>query len=82
MDDKLATQFFDSTPLLGIEPEHDPSLPRYLIVLSGGTPGSMLALSPGGSGSGAPRITASRVPEPSVSRRHAGLASTSPGTPG
>ena len=47
MDDKLATQFFETPLFLGIEPEHDPSLPRYLIILSGGTPGAMVPLSPG-----------------------------------
>ncbi len=73
MDDKLATQFFDAPICHGLQPEHDPSLPRYLIVQSGGTPGTMVALSPGVLWLGRSEDNGFALPEPSVSRRHAGL---------
>ncbi|MDB5350053.1 MAG: pleD 2 [Planctomycetota bacterium] len=73
MDDKLATQFFESQSTVGLSHEHDPSLPRYLIVQNGGMPGTMVALSPGLLWLGRSEENGLSLPEASVSRRHAGL---------
>ena len=73
MDDRYATQLSDAQAGLGSEPELDPSQTRYLIILSGGIPGTMIPLSPGMLWLGRSEENGISLPEPSVSRRHAGL---------
>ncbi len=73
MDEKGATQVFEIKPGDRIEPEHDPSLPRYLILLRGGTPGVMVPLAPGTLWLGRSEESGLALAEPSVSRRHASV---------
>ena len=72
MDENGATNIFD-TPILpptsdAIEP---PPQPMYLIILSGGIPGAMIRLAPGGTRIGRAPDNALQLPEGSVSRYHA-----------
>ena len=72
MDDKVATNVTEAIPP-AIAGTDAPGTPKYLLVLAGGTPGTMIRLEPGryllgrGADSGIP------VVEPSVSRRHASV---------
>ena len=53
--------------------------PMYLIVVSGGIPGAMIALSPGSTRIGRSRENGVVLPDPSVSRRHATIVTDSSG---
>ncbi len=71
MDEKSATYLCDLVRHAGSEPGSGPTTTRYLIMLRGGIPGSMLPLGPGIQGLGRGPENAVQLPEMSVSRRHA-----------
>lgn len=73
MDDRFATMFSEAQPGLGNDPEPRPAQKRYLILLSGGIPGTMVPLSTGELSIGRFEENGLSLPEPSVSRRHASL---------
>src|SRR5262245_50505311 len=73
MDDKRATRLCESPPLADLMPAEGPAPPMYLILLRGGTPGTMLRLSPGGTTLGRSTDNSLQFPENSISRHHAFL---------
>ena len=73
MDDKGATQFLEVITCGGIETDPGPAAPRYLIVLQGGIPGSMVPLAKGTIVLGRSDENDLVLAEPSVSRCHAEL---------
>ena len=80
MDENGATFLSDLQPMTLEESEAAPSgLPMYFIVLSGGIPGAMLRLFPGGTKLGRASDNNVQLPDSSVSRRHALLKVDSDG---
>lgn len=72
MDDKVATQFLEAIQT-SVEPDNNPVGPRYLIVIQGGIPGSMVPITSGTLSMGRSDENELILPEPSISRRHAEL---------
>lgn len=70
MDDKAATQIFEHAPLAAIELEDSSSAP-YLILLSGGVPGTMHRLAPGPNRIGRASENQVQVLDAGLSRHHA-----------
>ncbi len=73
MDDRYATQFSESPPSTRVELQVEDLQSQYLILLSGGIPGTMIPLLPGTIWMGRAEENGLTLPEPSVSRRHASL---------
>lgn len=73
MDDKNATQFLEVMTSGAIGADSGPAAPRYLIMLQGGIPGSMISLARGNLVIGRSDENDLILPEPSVSRCHAEL---------
>jgi diguanylate cyclase (GGDEF)-like protein len=78
MDENCATNYCDllveSDCQSGAEPARDRALPMYLIMVSGGIPGSMLRLAAEGTQLGRSSENTFQFREISVSRHHAALA--------
>lgn len=71
MDDRGETLITEVSPVPAHEAEPGMTGSRYLIVLSGGIPGAMLALEPGGNWVGRAADNAIQLAEATVSRHHA-----------
>jgi diguanylate cyclase (GGDEF)-like protein len=71
MDDNTATNLSDLSSQPDQEAAVEPALPTYLVVLSGGIPGSMLQFDPGGVRLGRAADNTLHFYEPTVSRYHA-----------
>jgi diguanylate cyclase (GGDEF)-like protein len=71
MDDKGDTLITAVPPVVASEAGADPARARYLIVLSGGIPGAMLALADGPNWIGRAPDNALQLADPSISRQHA-----------
>ena len=71
MDDKIATQFLEAMPGTVAEEAPRPSTPGYLIVIQGGTTGSMVPIVSETLGMGRSDENDLILPDSSVSRRHA-----------
>jgi GGDEF domain-containing protein len=71
MDDKIATQFLEAIPGTVVDEVPQPPTPRYLIVLQGGTTGSMVPIVSDTLGMGRSDENDLILPDSSVSRRHA-----------
>jgi diguanylate cyclase (GGDEF)-like protein len=74
MDDNRATNYCDLIVQGEAEPAHDMALPMYLIMVSGGIPGSMLRLEAEGTQLGRASENTFQFREITVSRHHAVLA--------
>jgi two-component system, cell cycle response regulator len=81
MDEKGATIICDGiTPSASVEVVPSPaSRPMYLIVVSGGIPGAMIALARGSTRIGRSRENGVVLQDPSISRRHATIVADSSG---
>jgi two-component system cell cycle response regulator len=81
MDDNVATHLCDllapSGSSIGPAPRTDQ--PTYLILISGGIPGAMLRLSPGGNRLGRSADNTIQLPDSSISRYHAFLGADDEG---
>ena len=73
MDDRFATLFSEAQPGVGGDPEPESSPARYLILLSGGIPGTMIPVTSGELDLGRSEENGVALPDPSVSRRHASI---------
>ena len=80
MDDKHATQFCLALPATDGGTPRAPDAPRYLIMLGGGTPGSMVRLTGGTLWIGRKEDNELVLHDAGVSRRHAGLRLESDGS--
>jgi two-component system cell cycle response regulator len=79
MDEKGITQILEAPVAIETEPGRDGETPLYLIVLAGGIPGAMLPLVAGGNWIGRAEDSSLRLADPSISRRHAVLTTSSRG---
>jgi diguanylate cyclase (GGDEF)-like protein len=73
MDEKGSTAIFDLISRCQPEPVVSTTMPMYLIMVSGGIPGAMLRLAPGGTRLGRATDSTFQLPEISISRRHAAI---------
>lgn len=81
MDDNGATHLCDLVTPSGssIAPASKSEYPTYLIVISGGIPGAMLRLAPGGNRLGRSADNTIQLPDANISRYHAFLGSDDEG---
>ena len=73
MDEKGTTLLCDLIARCQPEPPVSTTMPMYLIMVSGGIPGAMLRLAPGGTRLGRAADSTFQLPEISVSRHHAAI---------
>jgi diguanylate cyclase (GGDEF)-like protein len=79
MDEKGSTVLCDLIARCQPEPVVSTTMPMYLIMVSGGIPGAMLRLAPGGTRLGRAADSTFQLSEISVSRRHAAIEADTQG---